>query len=293
VECEQRAKYLGDLQSPGRIDALGKQALDDITGVFHRTLSYGIATDQLTNVRLDVSTRFARDNPFFCFIRCPQGGGRCIEGATRFYVLNDSEWLLTIQNDSWVGAYNNLLGAILLRSSSRPGFSWCKNTLIHETLHSVSLYSRIYAIPGIMRLHLDLNEGITECLTGYAMFQRHQECYTSWKQTIKGGCSVAYKPVTKVFCSLAQVIGVSPLANFYFSENTAFQPAWDQFINEIHAAGNEKFMFSLTSQTSFRLNNFIDECVKNILGFKKIYRSAFHCLDFSQIHEAFALKSPK
>jgi len=197
VECKQRDEYLGDLQTSGRLDALGKQALDDISASFQRRASYGIATDQLAGVRLQVGTQ--EPNPYYLFIRNPSGGGRYIAGSTRFYILNDDEWLLNNLNNSWVGAYNNNVAVISLRSSKIPGYSWCKNTLIHETLHSTSLYSRIYTIPGIIDLHRDLNEGITECLNGYVMFKRHQECYNAWRQSVRGRCAIAYKSSTKLF----------------------------------------------------------------------------------------------
>lgn len=222
------------------------------------------------------------------FLRNPlTSGGRFIEDAKRVYVLNHAEWMANLRftrGPTYVGQYVYEPAAILLHSIGGTPVLWCRNVLTHETLHSTSLYSRICSIfPGIVPKHNALIEGITECLNVYVLLKKHINCYNMVKSSIQGKCQIAYKESTKLFCSLAQVIGIDSIANFYFSFGQEFRAPWNQFIKLIHVAGFSRFNYVLDEQTAFREHLFREECVRSITGFKKIYDSEATALDFSKI----------
>ena len=133
-----------------------------------------------------------------------------------------------------------------------------------------------------MKNHLLLNEGLTECLNGYVILKKHNDCYDTWKSSANGYCATYYPQSTRIFCSLAQIIGIKPIANFYLAIDKDFKEPWNRFIEDIHSAGFPKFKFELEPQKAYRESLFRDECIRSIKGFKKIYGSAIG-LDFAKI----------
>lgn len=284
LDCPRNSQYTSRAGTAEGLDSVEKEALDDIQATFQCGVEYGIPTSELNDARY----RFTVQDAARLLIKNPRTGvGRYIDGTKRIYILNDDEWLanrvLTI-GPTYLGAYTFNAATVLVHSSTYLPVSWCKNILVHETLHSVSLYSRIWNNPeGIIPKHLMLNEGMTECLTGYVLFKRHLDCYNVWKSCVQGKCGIAYRQTTHLFCSLAQLIGIKPIADFYLSVAREFNNPWNQFIVAIHSAGFTKFNFPMDERKAFRETLFRDECVKNIAGFKKIYDSAARSLDFSQV----------
>jgi hypothetical protein len=284
LDCPQSEQYTNLARTTDGLENIAKDAFQDIQTSFQCRVDYGFASTELNNVRY----RFSNLDPSRLFIRNPRTGiGRFIEGTKRVYVLTNDEWMASqhlTKDPQWAGAYCYPPAAILLHSNGNAPNSWCRNVLIHETLHSVSLYSRIWDNPlGITARHKLLIEGITECLTGYVLFKKHSDCYDVWKLSAQGKCAIGYRPTTKLFCSLAQIIGIDPLANFYLSLEREFSAPWNKFLEEIHSAGFTKFKYPLEHSTAYRENLLRDECVKNIDGFKRIYDSDATSLEFSQI----------
>jgi hypothetical protein len=281
LSCPQNAQYIRVAENSEGLEKIGREALEDVTGSFQGSVEYGVATSELSNVRSAMDqTHLFISNPI-------TSGGRFIEGNKRFYVLSNEEWISNSHLGivpMYTGAYHYNSASILLHSNKDAPFSWCRNILIHETLHSVSIYSRIWnKPPGIIPKHRMLAEGLTECLTGYIILKKHPECYEIYKANVQGACGIAYRQTTKLFCTLAQFIGIVPLANFYLAKEKEFKSPWVRFLEEIHSAGFTKFSFQLDDQKSFRESAFRDECVKSIAGFKKIYNSLVLSLDFSKI----------
>lgn len=287
MDCPQSEQYLSSAETFAGLETLEKEALDDIRASFKTTVEYGVKTDELGNVRYSLSNRLS-DLLLIKNVRTRVG--RFVDGNKRFYVLNDDEWIGSqriTMGPAYKGTYQYDSATILLHSSSNSFFSWCRSVLLHETLHSVSLYSRIFDNPrGIISNHLWLNEGITECLNGYVLLKRHRDCYDTWRSSIQGKCAIAYRQRTRLFCSLAQVIGITSLADFYLSLDNEFNKPWNQFSEAIRSAGFTKFNFPLDGRKVFRESLFLDECVKNITGFRKIYESYHSALDFSKIPES-------
>jgi hypothetical protein len=284
VNCSQRDTYVTGVSTAGGLEALAKEAFEDIRTSFQCSVEYGIPDASLGDVRY----RLSNPDPSFLLLRNPQTGvGRFIEGTKRVYVLNHDEWILNqrfTKGPTYVGQYLYAPSAILLHSFDSGPISWCRSVLVHETLHSVSTYSRIWSNPpDIIAKHRMLIEGITECLTGYVLQKKRLDCYATWKSSAQGKCAIAYRDSTKLFCSLAQKVGIMPIASFYLSLETDFRGPWNRLVKGIHDAGFSAFGFAMDETTAYRESQLREECVRKIQGFKKIYDSLAKALDFSQI----------
>lgn len=284
MNCPQSDQYISRAGTDAGLEGLEREALGEIQASFRCVVEYGVPASELNDIRYRISNQDAS----FLFLKNPRtGGGRFIEGAKRVYILNHPEWIANqrlTDRPAVLGRYLYDPAVVLLHSDGSIPVSWCRNVLVHETLHSVSLYSRICSNPlDIISKHHALIEGITECLTGYVLLKRHPDCYGIWKSSVRGRCTIAYREITRLFCSLAQVIGIDPLASFYLSLERGFNIPWNQFIESIHSAGFTRFNYVLDERTAFREPLFREECVRSITGFKRTYDSEAKSLDFSQI----------
>jgi len=283
--CSQHKKYTDRAVIDSGLGGLEEEVANDIKASFPCAVEYGVKTEDLKEIRYGISNR---QGPLYLFLRNPRTtGGRFIEGTKRAYILTHDEWIANARltcNVMFIGTYLHDSAVILLHSNAGTFGSWCRNVLIHETLHSVSLYSRIWnTFPGIIARHRALIEGINECLTGYVLFKRRPACYGVWKLNNQGNCRIAYRETTRLFCSLAQIIGITPIANFYLSTDTGFSAPWNRFVESIRSVGFSQFRYALSESTAFREPLFRDECVKSIADFSKIYNSQAKSLDFSRI----------
>jgi len=282
--CSQYEEYIGRATTDTVLEHLEEEAINDTRSSFSCPVEYGVRTEDLTEIRYRISNQ----DPLFLFLRNPRTtGGRFIEGTRRLYILKHDEWLANTRltaNPVFLGTYVYDPSVILLHSNAGTSGSWCRNVLLHETLHSVSLYSRIWnAFPDIIARHRPLIEGITECLTGYVLLKKRPECYDTWKLNRDGSCRIAYRETTRLFCSLAQTIGIGPVASFYLSAETSFDAPWNRFVESIRSVGSNRFNYALNASTAFREHVFREECVKFIANFSKIYDSQAKSLDFSRI----------
>lgn len=282
MHCSLSDAYLVKANSDSGLTELEMEALDDIQSAFGRQVQYGIPTSELPNVRYaisneDVSALLLRSNKTPRYVQAPQ----------RVYVLKDYDWRLNnrlVKDTQARGLYWYKAAVILLHENDDNNNSWCRKTLIHETLHSVSLYSRISAtFPEITIRHRSLLEGINEFFTGYVLFKRHPDCFVNWKSNQVSRCSVSYRGSVKLFSSLCQVVGIIPLADFYFSQQTTFSSPWNGFTQATKAAGFRSFNYLLDERTAFRESDFREVCVKSLTGFKDIYESDTSCFDFSKM----------
>lgn len=282
--CSQHKEYTDRAIADSGPEDLGEEALNDIKSAFPCAVEYGVGTEDLTEIRY----RLSNQDALSLFLKNPRTtGGRFIEGTKRVYVLNHEEWLANLRltaNREFIGAYVYPPAVILLHSNGGTCGSWCRNVLTHETLHSVSLYSRICNIfPSIIARHRPLIEGITECLTGYVLFKKRPECYDILKLNSQENCRIAYREWTRLFCSLAQTIGINPLASFYLSCATNLSTPWNQFLQSVRSISSSRFNYALSESTAFRERLFVEQCVKSIADFKKIYDSQAKSLDFTRI----------
>jgi hypothetical protein len=282
VHCPISDAYLNQAKSDNGLAQLEKETVDDIKASFNLQIGYGIPTSDLFSVR----ERILNQKPSELFLTTPSGGRRLLEAPRRVFVVQNYEWLANarlVGPSGWRGSYSYLIAAVFLHENGDTKNSWCRTTLIHETLHSVSLYSRIWDIfPNIHSRHLPLVEGITESLTGYVLFKRHQDCYGEWKDDQQERCLISYKPSVRLWCSFCQIVGIAGLAEFYLSLKNNFTDPWNQLILSINAKGF-KFNYQLDERRAFREYEFREICVKSLPGFKKTYDSLATCFDFSKV----------
>lgn len=263
---------------------LENEVLQDIQATFHISPTYGIPTEKLFEVRYQFESR----NPQALFLRNVRTrGGRFLDAPQRIFVVDDLDWRANRHltgHPGKRGCYNYALAVTLLHENGDNRNSWCRKTLIHEVLHSVSLYSRIWnRFPNIIRFHKFFREGITETLTGYILFKRHRDCYEGWKSGQLERCLISYRPNVRIWCSFCQCVGINDLAEFYLSSQENPTDAWNQLVQSIHALGFTTFNYQLDPRRAFNELEFRQVCIDSFPNFREIYESLTRCLDFSRI----------
>jgi len=182
VNCSMRSGFLGSSVGPINLENLRNNAMQDIGGLFPqaqvvrqtRAQQIRIAASGLSGSRV-----LSPDMPL-------------VELDIVDIALNYPRFPLTGR-----GLYDSENGRIFLCQGK-----WCRETLIHETLHSVSFWaSRI----DMRRRYLNLFEGLTEFFTGYIMFCSHQDCYQAWREERYQKCSVTYYSIGKALGCLLQI----------------------------------------------------------------------------------------
>lgn len=284
MHCSISDEYLDKAKSETGLAKLQKEALEDVRASFNFAATYGIPTNELFDVRY----RIANVDQLALFLTNPlTRGGRFLDAPKRLFILQHVEWLANRRltgPPSNRGRHIYQPSVTLLHENGDNGNSWCRETLIHETLHSVSLYSRICnKFPNIISKHNKLIEGITECLTGYGLFKRHQGCHDGWKTNQLYRCSISYRQSVRLWCSFCRIVGIMNLAKFYLSFEDNFINPWDQLVQSIHSAGFPQFDYQLNEERAFNEPQFREVCVRSLPRFKNIYDSQTECFDFSKI----------
>jgi hypothetical protein len=150
------------------------------------------------------------------------------------------------------GAHNMSYGKIFLVRD----VEWCRTTLIHETLHSASISSRM---PHHMRLD-ELIEGLTEFFTGLLMFKEYPNCYAAWTDDQRAPCVKGWaKQALKVWWAISTLISVRHIIDLYFWNN---QPSWEQAFQDFFSA--VKFRNILEFKKKIALRVYLErECAVN------------------------------
>lgn len=277
MQCSMSSNYVNGGSTS--IEHYQDEALGDIRSSLHVQATYGIPNDELDTVRYRIEARDAGA----LFLRDVRTGRGFFLGAPkRVFVIANHIWIANQRltgPSRRRGVYLYEPAVILLNEPI-----WCRKTLIHETLHSASLYSRIFSIfPDITRNHYQLIEGITECLVGYVLLDRHPDCYKNWKTNQMDRCSISYINRVKLWCSLCQYVGIGDLAGFYLSQHTSLAEPWQTLLQAIRNAGFREFDFDLEPRRAFNEPRFRDVCMNSFPDFRETYESSTKCLDFSQI----------
>jgi len=276
--------YISKTSNNSELAQLEKEILQDIQETFNIPPRYGIPTENIFTIRYHYETQ----NPQALFLKDPlTRSGRFLGAPQRIFVVSNSEWRANPHLTSHLGVRGRIiypLAAILLHENGDNKNSWCRKTLIHEILHGVSLYSRIWdRFPNIIRLHNFFIEGITECLTGYVLLKRHKECYEEWKSNRLYRCTISKEQHVRTWCSFCQCVGIKDLAKFYLSTQENPVEAWQQLVQSVHAKSFKKFNYQLNPNSAFREPQFRQICINSFPDFKAIYLSLSKCLDFSRI----------
>jgi len=126
------------------------------------------------------------------------------------------------------------VGKILLSENQ-----WCIETLIHEVLHSLSIFAVRTDVGQHYRLMVD---GLTECLTEHVLSRYHAGTYNSCLRAKGTYCTLTYPYETKIWCALASVIGYDRIVPIYFwTGRTDWETIFDEFAQAIRKAGYPKF----------------------------------------------------
>jgi len=284
VHCSLSDNYVNRAVDINGLSGLEAEALQDIQSALHLPTIYGIPTEEILSIR----QRMEMGDQEALFIKDPlTRGGFYLDAPQRVFVLSDMQWRSNpklTRSPGLRGIHHYAPAVTLLHENGDNHNSWCRKTLIHETLHSVSLYSRIHSsFPNIVRLHESLIEGITECLIGYILLKSHPECYQGWKTSRLFRCSVSYRERVRLWCSLCQCVGVRSVAEFYLSQQAILPDAWNGLVSAVQAMGHTSFNYQLEAGKAFSEPHFRQVCVDSIPSFLHIYESLTRCLDFSQI----------
>ena len=192
----------------------------------------------------------------------------------KIYEVDGRIWSLNFPRGAR-GIYKN--GKIFLNDRN-----WCRKTLYHEALHSVSVFSLPSVFP-IGRRFLFLSEGITEFFTGYILFKLHKGCYESWKRGIFEECRISYKNKVKIWCTFCNFIEIDKLAKFYFwTGKGTWNQRYTEFLQAIHNSGYPRFRDVLAMGNNAEIL-FTQECIRNFgREFREILDSR-KSLDYTRI----------
>ena len=208
------------------------------------------------------------------------GGGIAISipASTRIYEISKPIWPHAFPRwRSARGLHLPSFGKILLHQDN-----WCRKTLIHEALHSLSVFN----VRSDLLRYRFLCEGITEFLTGYILFRKYSKCYEAWRQERFAECKVTYKRQARLWCVFCNFIGIKEVVKIYFwNPSISWQQNYNQFLDAIHNAGylNFRDIFMLDPTPTLE-EVFKQECINNFSSaFLEIFESRRRSLDYSRI----------
>jgi len=155
----------------------------------------------------------------------------------RVWILDNRTWDQVFGLGGERGYYNPQTNKILLKSEN-----WCRKTLIHESLHSVSIFSHPRNLDEFEITQL-FAEGLTEFMTGLLLWRKYRDCYELWRLgRFPKWCSVSYPRETKIFLAFCGCTNVQNLLDFYFGTHTDdLLVAWSDFIEAIRTDTGKRF----------------------------------------------------
>lgn len=262
LSCPLRALII----SSSDLEALRKNALDDIKDTLYQQEQVGSPS---ANCQIRVATA-----------GIPQWIP--LTSGIRIIELNPIDILVnypTFPINAGRGLYDPKIGKTILCQGK-----WCRETLIHETLHSLSFSS---VRMDLRRTFLSFFEGLTEFFAGYTMFCRHIDCYRAWKGNHYPYCSVTYVNSVRLWATLCRFIPMVELVKAYFWDGT---PNWEtrcrSLLDAIHQAGYPHFDDFVRRPLPTVEGKILEECLKNFgrEKFRAIYEGPLqNTLDFTQM----------
>jgi len=171
VRCPLSEAYIQNALHGSGLSQLQNEALDDIATTFNTEVTYGISEKELESIRY----RIYNSNPDALFVRNVHGGGRFLDYPQRVFLISDSEWHINPKltgSPSNRGIYLYDQAAILIHENGDNRNSWCRESLIHEILHSASIFSKIhqwFPNKAIWHQQIALREGITESVSDFGV----------------------------------------------------------------------------------------------------------------------------
>jgi len=160
---------------------------------------------------------------------------------------------------------------------------WCLKTLIHETLHSISVFAER---PDLRARYDEIKEGLTEFYAGYLMFNHYRDCYQAWRNETYDICSVTYAPSVQFWGALCRFVSIRELANIYFwLGHSDWEKSFEEFVDRIRKSGYPRFKNVLLIKKKIALRVYlIQECVRSFgHEFEEIVGSRDRSLNFSSM----------
>jgi len=261
MECYQGREFLKSVQVPNHLETMLNHGISDIKDV----------------VFIDAK----KPNPSIqCQLSAIGGGfGIVLPPSVRICEVPEALWSVNFPDYRHArGIYRISLGKVFLRQGK-----WCRKTLIHEALHSLSVFN----VRTDLHQFLFLREGITEFLTGFLLFKRYIQCYNAWRQKTYPECRIAdYERYVRLWSAFCNFVNIKAVAGIYFwKPRSDWQTAYNEFLTEIHHAGYANFRDIFTLEPVISLEQaFIQECMDNFgPSFRDIYESRIRGLDLSKV----------
>jgi len=261
MECHQGREFLKSAEVPNYLETMLNQSISDVKDI--------------------IFTDAKKPNPSIqCQLGAVGGGfGIHLPPSVRICEVPEALWNHNFSGYRHArGVYVSALGKVFLRQGR-----WCRKTLIHESLHSLSVFN----VRTDLHPFRFLREGITEFLAGFILFKRYNECYNAWRQKTYPECRIAdYERYVRLWCAFCNFVNIKAVAGIYFwKPQSDWQTSYNEFLDAIHQAGYANFRDVFAAEPSISLEDaFTQECMDNLgLPFKNIYESRIRGLDFSTV----------
>jgi len=264
LSCLARTALLVSSRNPAELEVQRCTAIQDIQSLFAQAQAQNKKVAQEIKVRT-----------------CGAVSYRYISADTRIFELDIDEITLNYPGISpgTRGLYDRETCKIILCRGN-----WCRETLIHEALHSVSFYP---LLGNLGRRYLNFFEGLTEFFAGYIMFCKYLDCHKKWAEQQFQECTVTYIQNVKLWASFCRFIRIQELLPIYFWDGTTnWNLKCNEFLARIHQAGYAKFEDFRNRPIPTLEARLLDECLKNFnrIQFRNIYESPLvELLDFTHI----------
>jgi len=195
----------------------------------------------------------------------------------RVWVLQKEKWSQVYPRSMDRGQYAPEANKVILNNAN-----WCRKTMIHESLHSVSIFSHPDNLSAFDMTYL-FAEGVTEFLTGLLLWRAHRNCYENWRLgRSPQWCSIGYQRETKAFLAFCGCSNSQSLLDLYFGVHSDnFAVAWSSFIEAVRHDTGKKFRDVLPDAKKIGLfMAFRNECDKQ---FGKKFRKLEKLQDYSRV----------
>jgi hypothetical protein len=202
-------------------------------------------------------------------------------GSNRLSELDPLLFEVTI-GKGLIGNYYPSIGRIFLKKTK-----WCRHTLIHETLHSVSTFADQHNIRTAIQYRF-LNEGLTELFSGYILWKKYNSCYVFWKNrypNVRCTSSESYHKWTRLWYTFCRFVPFNTVAELFFNDNhLLWADQWSNFLQDISNIGYT-FSDPLRRSQGIPEDRFLLECKKSFgeNQVEKIFEKDSYDFDFSKL----------
>jgi len=255
LSCPERMNYIANSSSPSGLDSLLDATLQEIQR------NFGVA--QVKGIQRAFPLKRKSDGQIL----------QILPHDMRICELETELWNQVLPINSR-GRYYPVGNKILLNHEK-----WCRKTLIHESLHSVSIFSHP-SNSAFFERTLGFAEGLTEFLTGLLLWRDHNNCYENWRsRRFRQICGFSYPRDIRILFAFCGCVNLQCLIDLYFGTQTNIFPnAWTDFNEAIRNTTGNNFKDVLEEGMRIGLiRAFEIECE---LQFKKKFRKLRRSIDY-------------